>query len=253
MTYCKAMTIAAIFAATGSLFGEATETDDAVKRRIVDFVNLPASLCGRAAYDFREELRTRTLVNRQWFDGDTNRLVRLIAEIAHTNDARLASLMIDQLGRYGTSENVPFLCSCATNAAYGGKAVIAILRVEGVTSNSIDAAQAYLSLTNRCVRTDRDGSTVCAELVRCAKQDGVAASCRTNALAVAWAFATGNNRNYYWLDRSLVNDDPTYRYSKRRLSILRSSDLQGSSEFMTNYVAGAIAELVAYPESDLPD
>ena len=77
-------------------------SDEAVKTKIVDFVTLPSRLCGKATMDFRAELRARKLTNREWFDGDTNRLARLIAELAQTNDVELSSMMIN-------GKNVPVL------------------------------------------------------------------------------------------------------------------------------------------------
>ena len=77
---------------------------------------------------------------------------------------------------------------------------------------------------------------------------------RTNALSVAHAFATEVNRNYYWLDHLLLRDDDSYRYSKRRLHVLRCADVQHCPyPFQVNYVTNAINELIAYPEASLPD
>ena len=184
---------------------------------------------------------------------DTNRYARILRELAveNTNETEWA---IASLGQYKTSESLPFLYSYATNAAYGAKALKAVFAIEGVTSNSIPVVQGYLSLTNEVVIVDRGGATVCAELIRRAKQDGVDVDCRRNALSIANTFATEVNRNYYWLDHLLLRDDDSYRYSKRRLRVLRNADLQRCPyPFQVNYVTNAINELVAYPEVDLPD
>ena len=184
---------------------------------------------------------------------DTNRYARILRELAveNTNETKR---VIANLGKYKTSQSLPFLYSYATNAVYGAKALKAVFAIEGVTSNSISVAQSYLSLTNEAVLVERGGAMVCAELIRCAKQDGVCVDCHSNALSVANAFATEVNRNYYWLDHLLLHDDDSYRYSKRRLRVLRSSDLQHCPyPFQVNYVTNAINELVAYPEANLPD
>ena len=44
-----------------------------------------------------------------------------------------------------------------------------------------------------------------------------------------------------------------YRYSVRRLSVMRAAYPRCFNEYQTNYVANAISELVDYPESELPD
>ena len=184
---------------------------------------------------------------------DTNRYARILRELAveNTNETEWA---IASLGQYKTTESLPFLYSYATNAVYGAKALKAVFAIEGVTSNSIPVVQGYLSLTNEAVIVERGGATVCAELIRRAKQDGVDVDCRRNALSIANTFATEVNRNYYWLDHLLLRDDDSYRYSKRRLRVLRNADLQRCPyPFQVNYVTNAINELVAYPEVDLPD
>ena len=184
---------------------------------------------------------------------DTNRYARILRELAveNTNETEWA---IASLGKYKTRESLPFLYSYATNAVYGAKALKAVFAIEGVTSNSIPVVQGYLSLTNEAVIVERGGATVCAELIRRAKQIGVSVDCRTNALSIANTFATEVNRNYYWLDHLLLLDDDSYRYSKRRLHVLRNADLQRCPyPFQVNYVTNAINELVAYPEANLPD
>ena len=184
---------------------------------------------------------------------DTNRYARILRELAveNTNETEWA---IASLGKYKTRESLPFLYSYATNAVYGAKALKAVFAIEGVTSNSMPVVQGYLSLTNEAVIVERGGATVCAELIRRAKQIGVSVDCRTNALSISNTFATEVNRNYYWLDHLLLLDDDSYRYSKRRLHVLRNADLQRCPyPFQVNYVTNAINELVAYPEANLPD
>lgn len=185
--------------------------------------------------------------------GDTNRYARVLSELALENTNQTGRV-IRMLGLYKTDQSLPFLYSYATNTQYGAEALKAILAIEGVNSNSLDVAQSYLMLTNEAVCVDRGGATVCAELVKCARQEGVDADCRTNALAVANAFASTNNRNYYWLDHLLMQGDASYRYSKRRLQVLRSADiLHCPYPYQVNFVTNAINELVAYPEANLPD
>ena len=186
-------------------------------------------------------------------DGDTNRYARILRELAieNTNETEWA---IASLGKYKTPQSLPFLYSYSTNAVYGARALKSIFAIEGVTSNSVVAAESYLMLTNEEVCVGRGGATISAALVKYASQEVVDANCRTNALAVANAFATTRNRNYYWLDHLLMQDDTSYRYSKRRLQVLRSADiLHCPYPYQVNFVTNAINELVAYPEANLPD
>ena len=96
-------------------------------------------------------------------EGDTNRFARLLCELAQTNDVRIADRMIRCLGRHGTSAQLPFLYSMATNEQHGATAVKSILRLEGVTSNSSDVTGMYLSMTNII---QRDRSEICSFFFR---------------------------------------------------------------------------------------
>ena len=85
---------------------------------------------------------------------DTNRYARILRELAveNTNETKR---VIANLGKYKTSQSLPFLYSYSTNAVYGARALKSIFAIEGVTSNSIAVAQGYLSLTNDAVLVDR--------------------------------------------------------------------------------------------------
>ena len=48
---------------------------------------------------------------------DTNRFARIVCELAHTNNVRMARAMIGLLGTYGSAAHVPFLVSQTTNEA----------------------------------------------------------------------------------------------------------------------------------------
>ena len=232
--------------------GDGALTDDEVKARIVKFVRMPSLLCGHAAVDFRNELRTRKLTNRPWFDGDTNRLARLICELAQTNNAEIAEMMIDALGEYGLPAQLPFLYSCATNPVVGDRAMKAILNIEGVTSNSIAAAEGFFAISNHVDSIATTG--LCLDLMNLATKAGVNPVCSSKALCVAHAFSLSEECHYYWFDKGRMLADSTYRFSRRRLMYLRQvTSLAAPYEYLANYVTNAINELVAYPEANLPE
>ena len=248
-------------------------SDEAEKEKIIGFVTLPGRLCGKATMDFRKELRERKLTNRAWFDGDTNRLARLIMELAQTNDVELSSLMISALGEYGTSAQLPFLYSCATNPAVGNRAVKAVLHIEGVTSNSLAVAQSYISLTNGFPSMNSDNrSDLCRHIVNAVFADNTLPSYRPVVFDIACGFAREVNVMPKGMDKTLVAVVPSFRFTKRRLDILRAAQKRLNERFremdtsnvsfeaeshiydvQTNFLTSAINELVAYPEANLPD
>ena len=237
-----------------SLQGDGNLTDDEEKVKIVDFVTLPSRLCGHALIDFRSEFRERKLTNRAWFDGDTNRLARLICELAQTNSTEISSMMIDELGKYGTTAQLPFLYSCATNPIIGDRAVRSVLNIEGVTSNSIDIAQRYLMSTNVFPRAKQhDRSLVCEELLTRVFESDDLSPFRPLCLSNALDFAQNVNTMHISLNDAIIAADPTYQYSKRRLAVMRAAQNRCVNQGLYNYVTNAINELVAYPEANLPD
>ena len=185
---------------------------------------------------------------------DTNRLARILVEVAQTNNAWYSEMAMRELVKYGSAEQLPFLYSCATNPAIGDLAVKTVLRIEGITSNSVSSAQRYFALTNVPDSVDRSRTSICADLITLSGLDGVDASWRSNAMEVAAHFIAAPDCNAYWLDRLLLERDASYQHSKRRLANLRNSVAYATQwNFIYNYVTNAINELVAYPEANLPD
>ncbi len=269
----RMLAMAATVFASCLLMGDGALSDEETKRRIADFVTLPSRLCGRAHVDFMREFRERKLTNRSWFDGDTNRLARLIAELAMTNDMRVSSMMVDALGEYGTIAQLPFLYSCATNPIIGDRAVKTILSIEGVSSNSISVVHDYLFQTNWFpFPKAEDRSRVCEDLVSLVYATSSLSTYRPDVYSMALDFESNVNLVPNVLDAKLLSVVEGYRYSRCRLAALRSAkaridaELEGVESsgyevwrrtycynFQTNYLDKAISELVAYPEANLHD
>ena len=241
----KAMCDALYMAVAVAVCHAATCTDEELRRDVLEF--LTTRCCGRV------EAR-RVLTKEIRFDGDTNRLACILAEFAQTNDARIAELAMWQLGKYATPAQLPFLYSCATNPVLGRTAVESVLRVEGVTSNSLAVVADYLTATNLFTRQQAyDRAICCAEFIREATAPSVPAEQKERALLIARNFAANVNTSNSVVDKALLDADSTYRYSVRRLSVMRAAYPRCFNEYQTNYVANAISELVDYPESELPD
>ena len=183
-------------------------------------------------------------------EGDTNRFARILCELAQTNDVRIADRMIRCLGRHGTTAQLPFLYSMATNEQHGATAVKSILRLEGVTSNSVDVTGMYLSMTNVDFEYRADA---CKALLRAAVPSCVTTGICQMARNCALRYARSANRYVMDVDAVFIETDSTYRNSKRRLAVLRSAYELGVSQYQIAYVTNAINELVAYPEADLPE
>ena len=258
---CMTLAIAAswTFACTGE-----TCTDEELRHDVLEF--LTTRYCGSSRV-------RRVLTNEIRFDGDTNRLACVLTEFAVTNDERIAARSVRQLGKYGTSAQLPFLYSCATNPALGKIAVEAVLRIEGVTSNLLEIVHDYLFQTNQFPFANiGDRTYLCHDLVGKVFSDSNLNGYRSRVLEMALDFETNVNIAPNLVDKAIVSADPGYRHSKRRLAVLRAAKQRLDYDaqfivpsnyeverridvynFQTNYLINAINELVAYPEANLPD
>ena len=232
-----AAAIILLVATTGRSAGEDT-SDNWIKEMLV----------GSNCYIDNPDAAERMFQNaRRRCAGDTNRFARLLCEVAQTNDIMIAEDMINSLGVYGTAAQLPFLYSMATNEQHGATAAKSILRLEGVTSNSVDVVARCLFSTNY---TKRVRYEVCDCLIsQLAKHQGD----RPVAEGVALRFMSDFNIYHDWLDIAMKKANPTYSLSKRRLRTLRSIALRELDVNDIAYVTNAINELVAYPEADLPE
>lgn len=181
---------------------------------------------------------------------DRDRFARILCEVAHTNDARIAEGMVSRLISYGTTAQLPFLYSQTTNANHGVWAVKAILAIEGVTSNSVAIVDSYLSNTNIY---PRERSELCGMFFANVMSTNLSSELRRSVEEVSLRYARSSNMYFRRMDRAMTVACPSYENSKRRLAVLRSVYQLGVSEYQIAYVTNAINELVAYPEADLPE
>ena len=87
---------------------------------------------------------------------DNDRFARILGEyamghLAIENGTR-SRWAVDSIAKYGTTNSLPFLYSCATNPVCGDCAIKSIIAIEGVTSNSMAVVAAFNSSTNTAPR-----------------------------------------------------------------------------------------------------
>ena len=183
-------------------------------------------------------------------NNDTNRYVRVAKETALTNDV-FKSVAVQIVRKHGGVEDVPFLYQCTNDLESAEDALEGILKFEGLTESSLAAASAFLALTNTCRSLERNWIAI--KLFGCAAHSSATAELRALASSNALAFVR-TSKSVEYNDIRLKAADPTYEYSKRRLAVMRAllPVCQHSDVLLTD-VTNAINELVAYPESALPD
>ena len=183
-------------------------------------------------------------------EGNTNRYLRIAKETAasNTNFAYMAIALVEKHGSVGDQ---PFLYQYTNDVKCAAGALEAILKIGGLTEESVAAASAYIAGTNSYHVMDRND--VACELFRASAVSSAVGNLKYIAASNALNFAA-TSPDVDYDDIGFRNSDPTYKFSKRRLSVLRSvlPQCQGY-EVLMNYTTNAINELVAYPESALPD
>ena len=182
--------------------------------------------------------------------GDTNRYAQILAGLALTNDASIARNAVAWLSAYGRESQLPFLYACATNQTLRENALRSILAIENCTDQSVAQFALFLGDTNY---TQRVRSEFAREIFRAACKEGTPETNRVLGARCVLDYAATANEYFTPLDATMRWCDPGYRFSKRRLSVLRAVRDLGMHPYQLQYVTNAISELVAYPEANLPD
>ena len=184
-------------------------------------------------------------------EGDTNRYLRIAKEtaVSNTNFAYMAIALVE---KHGSVDDLPFLYQYTNNVKCAGGALEVILKYGGLTEESVAAASAYIADTNAYYVLDRE--EVAKALFRAAANPSAPASLRAIASSNALYFASNaSGGDLECNDIGFKNADPSYKCSKRRLAVLRAVLPRCLTDNTISYATNAINELVAYPESALPD
>ena len=189
-----------------------------------------------------------------YVEGDTNQLLRILSSIIHTNNEWYCSRSMSEYGKHARMSELPFLYSCATNPVCGWRALDAIFRIEGVTSNSLSAVRRYLSMTNGfSVYNNKERGRFAEKFLQMIFGSDKHSQYRNEAFGMVYNYGKYLNVLHVSIDESLMSADDAYKNSKRRLDAMRNSRSRCISDFLTNYVEGVIKELEKYPEEKLAD
>ena len=173
---------------------------------------------------------------------DTNRFLRLVKEVAHSN-TNLTCVMIGQVIQYGSAADLPFLYEYVSDESLGDAALHGIFKIDGINTNTLMAVRQYLSLPEQGRgRCDED---VCGELLRYAMQPQTTEAARQMAKECIHDFALVDTNGVQWLDCIINYQLPDYRYSTNRLEVMRSVLAHGPKANQYDYVTNAIHEIEA--------
>ena len=198
------------------------------------------------AYRYRhaeDQDETMNMVLRADCADDTNRFLRLVKEVAHSN-TNLTCVMIGQVIQYGSAADLPLLYEDVSDESLGDAALHGIFKIDGINTNTLMAVRQYLSLPEQGRgRCDED---VCGELLRYAMQPQTTEEARQMAKECIHDFALVDTNGVQWLDCIINYQLPDYRYSTNRLEVMRSVLAHGPKANQYDYVTNAIHEIEAH-------
>lgn len=181
-------------------------------------------------------------------EGDTNRFVRLAKELIASASGTAKYNLLNKVGWYGSTNDLTFLQGYLMDAELAAPAARGIMRICGVTSNSIDCVNGLLCMTNmsQAVRSE-----VCGDLFWTVCGQGVSSGVREYGVSNALVYAKTANRSFENMDWRMCVAAPEYKYSHERLAVLRSVKDPMAHPSIYQYITNSIRELVEYPESSL--
>ena len=173
---------------------------------------------------------------------DTNRFLRLVKEVAHSNTNRAGS-MIYLVSKYGGESDLPFLYEYVRDERWGDDALEALFKMDGINANTLAATRQYLSQPARdhsCT-----GGDLCRLLLHYVLRPETTEEARQMAKDCVHDFALVYTNGVQWLDGIINYQLPDYRYSTNRLEVMRSVLAHGPKANQYDFVTNAIHEIEA--------
>ena len=237
--------LVATFCAVIPMIATGEATDDQLKNilhRATQYIDDPHGGPGEVRYAIRLS------------NNDTNRVVSLMKQLIDegVEDDSTTQFYISEIGKHGTHSDLPFLYQRVSSTNLCEHATAAILKIEGLTTNSLMRIESSIPDTMPEVRDSTPVHAWC-RLLEAAEKCPAGAMVKTLTISNAVLYASRQRKSVEMLDDCITAADPTYRTSKRRLAVMRSVRDLGVNEWQTNFVTRAIRELVAYPEANLPE
>ena len=232
----KKIVVLAAFVATLSAFARVQSLDAMSDDEYKEFlVTMTAPRCGNGGGGLRSISPLP----------DTNRFLRLVKEVAHSNTNR-TSCMIVLVAEYGSEADLPFLYEYAADSGWNGRVALkGILEHEGISSNSATAVETFLATTDANRDAAYNRSWICRFALREASRDGVTDALRSRIMQSVLSYALRDGSHVAPVDGYIMAFDPAYQYSTNRLEILRASLGGDINDYQRNYVTNAIHEIEA--------
>lgn len=183
-------------------------------------------------------------------DGCTNRFVGLMKDMVGQSSQDDAMMLIQDIGQYGSSNDVSFLATWATNGCFSVLAVKSLINLVGVTSNVVD----YAKLALRDVRIQsRDRDDLCILVWKKSMISATEPTVGDYARGSMYEYILSGDNSPRWIDKNICSIDSRYRYSRRRVAALQAAVQRESSEYQQSYITNALNVLLTLPVGQLYD
>lgn len=187
----------------------------------------------------------------------SNRLVVAAKDVYfETTERRSKMRAMSVVSSYGTPEDLDFIVSCATNHEYWESAAIGVLKLSGVTTNSVSQIDGLMNCevaTNGVHNLESEKGFVISALLRHALKTDVSSLDKAMAWSYALTYASNHVNQAESMDSAFKHFNPAYEHSRTRKGLLSYWHTCPANEYCRDYVARELDALNQVPESALDE
>ena len=189
--------------------------------------------------------------------GDSNRFARVGKRMCelYSKEYPAVGRGLWLIGCYGTTNDLPYLERYATNELVGVNAVRSIVRL-GFNENALEQLRRYHSITKASLARSHlqsEKSYLLENILRDVSRMNPRPSAWTSLFEYSYNYISNNVNSVDYVDRGMLELRPEYRFTKRRLALMRWVLKNTEHPFYRAETQKVIDEMVAYPEANLPE
>ena len=173
--------------------------------------------------------------------GDGRLMSRIAKEIAAERPDRIP-WAISVLANHGSTDDVPLIVRYTNDINHAARAISAVIRISGVTSNSVELADTIMYGN---LKRSHDGYDICSALAYAAKKNEASSDGRQLSIAVLKKYSRTIPVTSLWADEFLLSLDPSYETSDERKALLREVAARRVNDYQIDYATNALNRIDA--------
>ena len=171
---------------------------------------------------------------------------RIAKEIAAEHPDRIP-WAISVLANHGSTDDVPFLIGYTNDVNYAARAISAVIRISGVTSNAVELAD---NIMYGNLKRSHDGYDICSALAYATKKDVTLSDGKQLSIAALKKYSRTIPVTSLWADEFLLSLDPSYETSEDRKALLREVAERRVNDYQIDYATNALKRIDAKIQSE---